>query len=607
MYQPPISSYFNARKRLASDYLCAPTSKKLLLAPGGDAIKAKEAINVDKVQKPIEAVANGEKAEKVLPPNPKRQIVVARKKRLVAKEKSCGAGSVVPGAKVPVMSSANSQENVEEKKASMDLSIKEIQEKVKKSKKLTDLKEQLLKLQEMEKKRQMLLRQNTTPTKVEAPKEEGQSLKKFNKLDLEVLSPTKVFKSPLKMKIPTPGEAAHKPDTTLMSPRKDAAPRSARKVLFSPQKGDEGQSEASSSTPAYEKYASLVESGRPGLQLPFKYRQLVEIFKSCDAVCAMFHNRKETITFKKLKPAVQQLCRKTFTPAHLAQIETIFPGAYTFHQSKTRNYGSTSKQDYFQLVIEPKPDHLSPQILIERQKTFTSAIEMRVRRQHYTFLRSLTPPMVIPMQKITRWHPEFDLEACPAIPEANLPRPPNEEKFSSARDVLSAAKNLFNCSTSMERTTELLEARQALPEPQKKAETAVSDLLKRVPAKLVEKIRAKQAAKALEAMTRRPSQDEEAVAYSRLPELAKHIRNIFMTEKKSCLTLEIVLGKIANSYRANLPAHVIESLIGVLSREVKEWLSIEEIRKVKYVKLARGIDFWQLSRKLERLATEKSV
>uniref|UniRef100_A0A1B0CJI1 Putative dna replication factor cdt1 n=1 Tax=Lutzomyia longipalpis TaxID=7200 RepID=A0A1B0CJI1_LUTLO len=577
MYQPPISSYFNARKRLASDYLCAPTSKKLLLAPGGDAIKAKEAINVDKVQKPIEAVANGEKAERVLPPNPKRQIVVARKKRLVAKEKSCGAGSVVPGAKVPVMSSANSQENVEEKKASMDLSIKEIQEKVKKSKKLTDLKEQLLKLQEMEKKR------------------------------LDAFAPTKVFKSPLKMKIPTPGEAAHKPDTTLMSPRKDAAPRSARKVLFSPQKGDEGQSEASSSTPAYEKYASLVESGRPGLQLPFKYRQLVEIFKSCDAVCAMFHNRKETITFKKLKPAVQQLCRKTFTPAHLAQIETIFPGAYTFHQSKTRNYGSTSKQDYFQLVIEPKPDHLSPQILIERQKTFTSAIEMRVRRQHDTFLRSLTPPMVIPMQKITRWHPEFDLEACPAIPEANLPRPPNEEKFSSARDVLSAAKNLFNCSTSMERTTELLEARQALPEPQKKAETAVSDLLKRVPAKLVEKIRAKQAAKALEAMTRRPSQDEEAVAYSRLPELVKHIRNIFMTEKKSCLTLEIVLGKIANSYRANLPAHVIESLIGVLSREVKEWLSIEEIRKVKYVKLARGIDFWQLSRKLERLATEKSV
>lgn len=420
-----------------------------------------------------------------------------------------------------------------------------------------------------------------------------------------LFSPTKVFKSPMKMNTPTPKKSGSKLDTGLMSPRKDVA-KSARKLLFSPLKGEPSSTESYSTVPAYEKYASLVESGRPGVQLPFKYRQLVEIFKSCDAVCAMFHNRKETITFKKLKPAVQQLCRKTFTPGHLGQIKTIFPEAYNFHQSKTRNYGSTSKQDYYQLVIEPCQETLSPQILLERHKIFTSSIEMLVRKEHDAFLKSLSPPMLIPIEKITRWHPEFNLENCSAIPEADLPRAPNEEKFSSAKDVLSAAKNLFNCSTPLERTMELLETRQINPEPSK-AETVAANLLKRVPAKLLEKIRAKQAAKTLDAMTRRPSQDQETLTYSRLPELAKHIRNIFLTEKKTCLPLEFVLGKISNSYRINLSSCAIESLIETLRKEAKEWVSVEEIRKVKYLKLSRGVDFWEISRKLERLAAEKSV
>ncbi|XP_059612931.1 DNA replication factor Cdt1 [Phlebotomus argentipes] len=599
MYQPPINSFFNTRKRCASDYLCAPTSKKLLLGSDGDALKLAAVQNEAKVQKVCETVEKLENAGKTKSNlTEKRQVAVAsRKKRLLPVQKTAAA-------KEETFPCNNSQENAESpKKAALELSMKEIQEKIKKSRKLPALKAQLQKLQELEKKRQELMKQNKTPTKVER-EEEGQSLKKFDKLDLEVISPTKVFKSPMKMKTPTPKKSGSKPDSALMSPRKDSR---VRKTLFSPLKAEPESIEGSSEVPAYEKHASLIESGRPGIQLPSKYRQLLEIFKNCDAVCAMFHNRRETITFKKLKPAVQRMCRKTFTVTHLGQIKLIFPEAYSFHQSKTRNYGSTSKQDYYQLIIEPAKEHLSPQILTERQKFFQEVLENRVRREHDVFLKSLKPPMVIPMQKITRWHPEFDLEGCSVIPEADLPRPPNEDKFSSAKDVLSAAKNLFNCSTPLERTTELLESQQATLEETTRPEAVVSDLLKRVPAKLLEKIRAKQAAKALDAMTRRPSQDQEALTYSRLPDLAKHIRNIFLTEKKACLALDLVLRKIANSFRQNLSACAIESLIEVLQKEVNEWLSVEEIRKVKYVKLTRGVDFWQISRKLERLAREKSV
>ena len=44
----------------------------------------------------------------------------------------------------------------------------------------------------------------------------------------------------------------------------------------------------------------------------------------------MLHNRNETITFEKLKVAVQQMLRKNFNVSYLKQIKTVFPEAYRF-------------------------------------------------------------------------------------------------------------------------------------------------------------------------------------------------------------------------------------------------------------------------------------
>lgn len=62
-------------------------------------------------------------------------------------------------------------------------------------------------------------------------------------------------------------------------------------------------------------------------------------------------------------------------------------------------------------------------------------------------------------------------------------------------------------------------------------------------------MRARQAAKALEAMTRTSSQDKEASQYARLPDIARILRNVFVGEKKGALQLETVLEKVGNSYR----------------------------------------------------------
>jgi chromatin licensing and DNA replication factor 1 len=44
-----------------------------------------------------------------------------------------------------------------------------------------------------------------------------------------------------------------------------------------------------------------------------------------------------------------------------------------------------------------------------------------------------------------------------------------------------------------------------------------------------------------------------ATQYMRLPELARILRNLYVTEKKSILPLDITLEKLANSYREKLP------------------------------------------------------
>lgn len=104
----------------------------------------------------------------------------------------------------------------------------------------------------------------------------------------------------------------------------------------------------------------------------------------------MLFNRKEVITFNKLKPAVQEQVRRNFTLEHLAQIKTIYPDAYIYRQEKLRKFGSVSKQERYELVLTPvveknngrnTPDadnvlktasesSMSPTVLLERKKKF---------------------------------------------------------------------------------------------------------------------------------------------------------------------------------------------------------------------------------------------
>jgi chromatin licensing and DNA replication factor 1 len=409
-----------------------------------------------------------------------------------------------------------------------------------------------------------------------------------------------------------------------------------RKLLMSP------PSKSPTKLPAHLRFQNLAETGRSGstLQMPYKYRNLYEMFKCLDTVCAMFFNRKEKITFKKLKPAVQRMMRKNFHETHLAQIHHLFPEAYNFTIEKTRNYGSATKHDHHQLVVVPNVDDqankasgqlidetdvlkvaqlspMNPLVMIARLQKFQRMLLELVKDEHQTFLQQLDPPMVVERDQIRRWHPEFDLEKCPEVQIGELPQPPQEERFSSAQDVLSTARNLFKCNTAMERALDRLEAKKQKDKEEQKTDGTVppteptanksgDDLLKGIPKTLLEKIRAKQAAKALDTMTRRPSQEKESARYNSLPELARHLRNVFVTERKGVLQQDIVLRKVENSFRGKLTLKDLEEHLQLLSKAIPAWLSFHDVRKTIFVKLNRDLDLSKVIGKLEKLAEEKA-
>ncbi len=59
------------------------------------------------------------------------------------------------------------------------------------------------------------------------------------------------------------------------------------------------------------------------------------------------------------------------------------------------------------------------------------------------FLSSLVPPVSVPEDKLTRWHPRFNVDTVPAVQTSPLPQPPHTEKLATAQEVLDKARSLI--------------------------------------------------------------------------------------------------------------------------------------------------------------------
>ncbi|KAE8608388.1 hypothetical protein XENTR_v10011490 [Xenopus tropicalis] len=341
------------------------------------------------------------------------------------------------------------------------------------------------------------------------------------------------------------------------------------------------------------------------------------MFRSMDTIVGMLFNRSETITFSKVKQGVQDMMRKQFEQRNVGQIKTVYPTAYKYRQEKNiPTFKDGVKKTDYQLTIDPLIDegdklngrpHLSASSLLQRRQLFHRSLTSIVKQHHKVFLASLNPPMVVPDDKLTRWHPRFNVDEVPDVMPSELPLPPQVEKLTTAQEVLSKARGMITpkmekalANLALKTAENAGEPKNVSSEETKSAATAsTSNALKGVSQSLLERIRAKEAQKLQAMMTRRPQQEERLLMMSRLPELARILRNVFVAEKKPALTLEVTCNRVISSYRSSMSPGEMEKHLALLSEILPDWLSIHPIRKDTYYKLNKSMD---LNLIIERLA-----
>lgn len=391
---------------------------------------------------------------------------------------------------------------------------------------------------------------------------------------------------------------------------------------------DVSPKDATTPTPAaYERFHALSQPASDTLPLPYSYKFLLEVFRCTDTVVAMMHNRQERITIDKIRKAVQEMMRKDFCDSKLRQIHHVFPAAYTYAWEKIiGKYGAAKnefelqvaantgyKDDIIRDMNEVKTKGFAkmlPNMLVERKRIFSNSLLQIVRQHHNDFLSGLNPPIQIEAEKIHKWHRDFDVDACAPVLEKPFPPKPVVEKLVTAREILDKAEQLFNLNPKLsealvavsEKADDVVkEEAKIVVTPPAKPQPALAKGLKGLNAKLIEKIRAKEAAKAKRELTVDPLAARRLDRYRRLPGLARIIRNIFITEMKAALDVKFVAKKAAETMSGFLNQKDIEEDIGELIKIAAPWPTLHAIRDVNYLKIKNDIDINVVVEKLEGL------
>ena len=348
------------------------------------------------------------------------------------------------------------------------------------------------------------------------------------------------------------------------------------------------------------------------LTLPFKYRYLEEVFRSVDQIVSLMHNRKERVTFEKLKPSVQQMMKRNFTEHHFGQIMEVYPSAFKLSQEKCKVSLNSCK---YQLIITPnlqQADGLELKqmdsiTLLKRRNVFHDNLLNITKQAHQKYLEDLDIPVNIPLAHITRWHQEFPLDDVQDIKSANLPKPPSVETFSTAKDVLEKSKEL---SLSCPRMKEALEKAKLLPQKGEHSKPVIekpnlSSKLKGINSSLLERIRKKEAEKLRTELTRNPASEKRMDQLEKLPDLIRILRSVFVGERKGALTIDLVIKKLTDSNKFGLNKVETQSHLELMMEELPKWVTKHKLSSGVYIKLDKKADLNKIILTLENKLKEE--
>jgi len=313
---------------------------------------------------------------------------------------------------------------------------------------------------------------------------------------------------------------------------------------------------------------------------------------------------------------MKKMTRSAFTRKELEQMNRVHPGAFAFEVRQVKNKMFVPVP---QLVVSPvfmadvtmqqqMKCKMTGSVLIQRRHEFSTKLVDIVKTHHQRFLRGLS--YKIHHMDLTSWHPDFQIEEVAEVPTLRLTRDVPEEPVVnvpiSAKEILEkkqgrltkqAIEGLERIAALQEKAKKHKQQQQHQQQQQQlqtapKVNAAVNTPKKKKPASclmgisnsLVEKIRQKERVSLKNKMTRTPAMQAELQQLKTYPRLARLLRTLFASEKKSCLKMELVSSKLLIQSKCHT-AMSLEVLLRSLAKDSCSWLKVVTVSKVEYVKM----------------------
>ena len=255
-------------------------------------------------------------------------------------------------------------------------------------------------------------------------------------------------------------------------------------------------------------------------------------------------------------------------------------------------------------------ERLAPQAMVERKTVFRNSLIQLVKLHHKTFCSQLKPPIVVDDGSLVRFHKDFNVDSCPPVEEAELPAKPEVELVTTAAQILEKSRALFEINPKL--SSSLATAAEKKVETEVKVSSpapapVVRKDLQGLPQKLIDKILAKEAEKAAKDMFTDKSKEDKVRRLRRLPEIARLVKSVFISERKAAILTTVIIKKVVASYPGIISEEIITKDLRYLVEVTTGFLSFVSVQGQEYVKLYPGIDINNVVGHINKISLNNSM
>ncbi|XP_022257772.1 DNA replication factor Cdt1-like, partial [Limulus polyphemus] len=204
---------------------------------------------------------------------------------------------------------------------------------------------------------------------------------------------------------------------------------------------------------------------------------------------------------------------------------------------------------------------------------------------HEIFLSELDPPMKVPRDKLTRWHPSFQLDQVPDILPTPLPAPPDETKYRTAQDVLDHIRGKAG----------------------QRVEQALDEIASKARISNTEESNIPSSSQAKTVTTGALKGVSQALLAKCIFEFFSQLLNyrFFIAERKAAVSWDVVVQKLLESYHTSISLNDVEDHVRLMSELLPDWLFVVQVRRGTFLKIDKNKDLTVLSERIENLMKQE--